>query len=121
MLSEDILKVHFFIFRLVGIWAPDNAGCLYSFWQIISLIVIGIGLPLSFMMSFIYTESSEEALKIPVLLCTIISISIKCILIYLKNSRIREMLDVLQKMDNYAETSSISNMHVRLVRLVDIL
>lgn len=101
MLSEEVLRVHLFIFKLFGIWEPVDAGWLYFGWQIISLIVIGIGLPLSFFMSFIFTESSEDAMKIPVLLCTILSVSIKCVLIYSKRFHLRELIEVSRKLDSH--------------------
>lgn len=124
MLSEDICKVNFFIFKLFGIWEPVNSNWLYAGWQIICLIFIGIGLPLSFFMSFIYTESSEDAMKIPVLLCTIISVSIKCILFFSKRFRLRELLKVLRKMDDYADTISeelMIEVHIRKVSFGEIL
>lgn len=122
MISEDVVKINFLIFQLFGVWEPINAGWLYGGWQIINLIVTGIGLPLSFFMSFIYAENSEDAMKIPVLLCTILSVSVKCVLIFSKNPQIRELLQVLREMDNYADRSDdVESMCIRLVCFVDIL
>lgn len=103
---KTFLRVHFFIFKLFGIWVPVNPSWLYCEWQIISLIVIGIGLPLSFFMSFIYSENSEDAMKIPVLLCTILSVSIKCVLIFSKRYHLRELLEVSRTLDGHTDTTS---------------
>lgn len=122
MYTEDVVGINFFIFQLFGIWKPINAGWLYGAWQIINLIVTGIGLPLSFFMSFIYTENAEDAIKIPVLLCTILSVSIKCVLIFTKNPQIRELVQVLRKMDHYADKSDdMESMRIRMVCFDDIL
>lgn len=101
-----ILKSHFGIFEFFGVWEPPAPSALYRLWQWISLIVTGIGLPFTFLMSIIYADDPEAMLKIPVLMCTILSVTIKCVLIVSKRTKIDDLLDTMSKMDRYVEAST---------------
>lgn len=106
MYSRKILRLHFFVLRVFGVWESKSASSIYHVWQIICLIVIGIGLPLSLVMSFIYTQNHEYAMKIPALLCTLISINIKCVLIVVKKTKLNELLDILHEMDSHIDSET---------------
>lgn len=103
MLSVQMLESHFAIFKAFGVWQPNNPSHLYRLWQMISLLVTGIGLPLSFLMSIIFAEDPEAITKIPLLMCTILSITIKCVLIVVKRDQINSLLDTLHEMDRYVD------------------
>lgn len=119
MFSSTILKFHFSVF---GVWESKGASSIYHVWQIVCLIVIGIGLPLSLFMSFIYIENREDAMKIPVLMCTMFSVSIKCVLIVVKKSKLNELLDILHEMDSCvdSETETIMQNAFRKCRHIHI-
>lgn len=120
MLSEKVLRFHFLIFKTFGIWKPEKGSNFYYLWQIISLIVVGIGLPLTLLMAIIFAEDKETALKIPVLMCTILSVTVKCVLIVINRAKFNKLMATLRKMDDcvdIAEEVIMENVFQKIHRM----
>lgn len=83
---------------MFGVWEPDSI--LYRMWQIICLISVGLLFPLTLFMAIIYAEDKEAALKIPLLMCTQISVNIKCVLIAYNTAKFNKLLAILREMDD---------------------
>lgn len=110
MQTEKILRYHFKIFEMFGVSEPENVSILYRIWQIICLISVGLLFPLTLFMAIIYAEDREAALKIPLLMCTLISVNIKCVLIAYNRAKFDKLLAILREMDDYVDSTEESLM-----------
>lgn len=107
--SKKVLTYHLTLFELFGI-LPKTNSIFYTFYGFFLLITVGIGLSASQMISIIFADSANETIKLLLLLCTTLTIAIKCVYIYANRLKLINLSEILTKMDKRIKTTDDHNL-----------
>lgn len=99
MNSRNVLRWHMGVFKLFGLWAPQNFSILYTIWSIICASLFYIGDPISQLMAVFYVSSVNGAVDHLVMTSTIIMAAIKGLNVLVRRKKLAELFRLMEELD----------------------
>lgn len=97
--SVVVLKWHIRIYKVCGLWPPEQPSPLYFWYSVVFNILVNIVLPLSTISAVFFIDSIDLMVDHMVLTSTLIMVTIKSFNFIAKRKIFYEFLDILRELD----------------------
>lgn len=97
--SRVVLKWHIRVFKMCGLWSPENGSVLYSIWAVFFTLTVYIGFPVSQLISVLYVDSVNAAVDHLVTVSSIVMAAIKGLNVLANRNTFSELLNLMEQLD----------------------
>lgn len=97
--SRLVLKWHIRVFKLCGLWPPEDGSILYSIWIVIFTLAVNIGFPISQLICVLWVDSVNAAVDHLVITSTVIMAVVKGLNVLAKKKTFVELLRLMNELD----------------------
>lgn len=99
MNSQVVLKWHIRVFKMCGLWPPENGSVLYNIWAVFFTLSVYIGFPVSQLISVLYVDSVNAAVDHLVTVSSIAMAAIKGLNVLANRNTFSELLHLMEQLD----------------------
>lgn len=108
--SYEVLKPHIWIYKNFALWPPEKPTLLYKLFSFFAIAVVYAGFPVTLLISLMFVKSMNQVVDNLVITSSLIMASVKGVNVYINQSRLKELLQMLTELDKGIKTSAERSM-----------
>lgn len=117
--SRVVLKWHVRVFKICGLWPPEDGSILYNIWVVFFTITVNIGFPVSQLICVLWVDSVNAAVDHLVITSTVIMAVVKGLNVLAKKKTFVELLRLMKELDSTVTPDEYERIFKRKFQLSD--